>query len=158
MGWTSSITRLIVGDRVAAFADAGVDQIGVEQSSAEDLGGALGLDRAGHRLAALLAAGQRQHRDVVSGGDVACENAAAADLDVVGVSPDREHDLEVLRAAHASPRDQLPCLVQQRPRVDRLGQVVVGSGADRRHRVLEAGAAGDDEGRDDRLGDLAVRR
>ena len=94
VGCTSSITRLIAVMVVATLADVGVDQISVEQTSAEDLGRTLGLDCAGRRLPALLTPAQREDRDLVSSGDVAGQNAAATDLDVVGVSADREHHLE----------------------------------------------------------------
>jgi hypothetical protein len=50
---------------------------------------------------------------LVSSGDVARQNATTTDLDVVGVGPDREHHLEILRAAHASPTDHLTRLLLQ---------------------------------------------
>jgi len=44
-------------------------------------------------VAAHRPAGQREDHDLVTGGAVGRERGADADLDVVGVGPDREHDV-----------------------------------------------------------------
>ena len=56
-----------------------------------------GLLGAGPPSPPVLAAGQREDDDVVAGGGVAQEDAADADLDVVGMGADREDDLAALR-------------------------------------------------------------
>ena len=97
------------------------------------------------RDAARLAAGEREDRHAVALRGVAQQDPADADLDVVGVRADREHDLLARRAPLARERDQRARLLEQRGRLERLGQVVVGAGAHRRDRVVEGAVAGQDQ-------------
>jgi hypothetical protein len=129
----------------------------VDQARAEELGRLLGLVGAQGDLAAPLAAGDGEDDHRVAGGGVAQEDAADADLDVVGVGADGQHDVVVLGPPLARAGDELGGLGDQAIAVERLGQVVVGAGADGRDGVVEPRPPGHHQ-RDYRgLGRLDVR-
>ena len=120
----------------------------MHEAGAHQVRRALGLARALGGHAALLAAAEREDGHLVAFGGVAQEDAADADLDVVGMRADGEDDLAAAGAPVARERDELAGLLDERDRVDRLGHVVVGAGAQGGDRVVERGARGDDEHRD----------
>ena len=143
------MTRLIVRDRLAALADARVGQVGVHEPRAEQLRRALGLLRALGDDAALLAAGEREDRD-----RVALRRRGAARMPPTpistssGCAPTARTTSRLLARRSRVSGDELARLLDQRRRVDRLGHVVVGAGAQRRDRVVEELRRGDDQRRD----------
>ena len=123
----------------------------MHQAGGEQVRGAQRLVGAVLADAALLAAGQGQDRDAMALGRMAQQDPADPDLDVVGMGADREDDLLALGPAVAGDRDQPVRLLEQGAGVDRLGQVVVGAGAQRGDRVVEAAVAGQHQRRHERL-------
>ena len=80
-------------------------------------------------------------------GRVAQQDPADADLDVVGMRADREHDVLPGRAALARDGDERARLLDHVGGIERLGDVVVGARAHRRDRVIERAVAGEDQRR-----------
>ena len=141
-------------DRRAPLAHARVLQRGVDEARLHELRRPPGLLGAVGHLASGLAAREREHGDLVPLGDVPEQEPADADLDVVGMRADGEHDLEPGGAALARDRDQRPRLLDQPGRLERLRQVVVGAGAQGGDGVVERAVAGEDEHGDLRLAEL----
>ena len=90
----------------------------------------------------------------MAGGAMTQEDAAAPDLDVVGMSADREDHLAPGGTAFALTDQQVFDLRDQRLGLDRLGHVIVGTGPDRLDCVLELSLPADDQGGD--LGTLGA--
>ena len=78
-------------DRLGPVGDECVAQAAHLQLRADQLCGALGLDRPDVHISALGATRQGQDMNGIAVGAVLGERAAAADLDVVGMGADRQH-------------------------------------------------------------------
>jgi hypothetical protein len=87
-------------------------------------------------------------------GGVAQQDPADADLHVVGMRADRQHDVLPGGPALARDRDEQARLLDEPDRVERLRDVVVGAGAHGRDGVVERAVAGEDE--DGQLRPLAL--
>ena len=99
---TSRIVRIVAPPSLTlvSASDAWIRRADINSAARRRLGRAVGAD------AARLAAGERQERDAMALGGVAQQDPADADLDVVGVRADGQHDLLARRAALAREGDQ----------------------------------------------------
>ena len=146
----SSITRLISLIVSAPSVTLHVRQRRVEETGRDQLGGSLGLERALPRPAPPCSPPVRVRIETSSPASrVTQEDAADADLDVVGVGADRQNPLAgPRRAPRVVASISSSTLAISAAGLQGLGHVVVGAGADRADRVVEARAARDDQGGD----------
>ncbi len=89
-------------DQGRVRSEQAVVQPAPDQPGAEHPGGGLLLEPAGGFPRAGLSAGHHEHRDGVPGRRVGQQGGAAAELDVVGVRPDREDAAHRGQAAPAA--------------------------------------------------------